>query len=62
MILKIESAIRTMLFNANNKESALLKIKTYNKIKLVLLNCSNQEKQLNLFIFNGLLKEIKVNI
>ena len=51
-----------MLFDANKGGSALRKIKTYNKIKFILLNCSNQEKQLNLFIFNGLLKEIKVNI
>lgn len=61
-VLKIEQAVRAMLFDPNKNSNTLCQIKTYNKIKKIILNCADAEKQVNLYILNGLLKEIRINV
>lgn len=61
-VLKVEKAISTMLFDPNKNGCTLSLIKTYNKIKKIILNCADAEKQVNLYILNGLLKEIRLNV
>ena len=37
-------------------------LRTFNKFKTILWNCASDDKQLDIAVFNGLIKELKTNI
>ena len=60
--LKIEDAIRSMIFDFSKTQISLQAIKTYNRIKEILFNCGNEDLFVNIYILQGLVREIKLNI
>lgn len=60
--LKLEDELRSMIFDFEKSNTAVEIIKTYNKIKAVLSACANEDKQVNIYVLNGLLGEIKLNV
>ena len=60
--LKIEEAIRSMIFDFSKTQMSLKTIKTYNRIKEILFACGTEDMDINIHILSGLVKEIKLNI
>jgi len=60
--LKIEEAIRSMIFDFSKTQMSLKTINTYNRIKEILFKCGTEDMDINIHILSGLVKEIKLNI
>ena len=51
-----------MLLDVDKSSEYMKIIETQNKIKTMLYNSANEDKKIDLYILNGLLHEIKINI
>lgn len=60
--LKVGDALRQTILGQEKPEVALQVIRTFNKYKQVLDNCTSKNKAIDMSVFNGLMRELKTKI